>query len=168
MQYRIYLAGPDVFRPDAAAHGACLKALCAAYGFEGLFPLDNVIEAEGAPAMARAIREANLELIRRCDAVIANLSPFRGFEPDSGTVFEVGYAAALGKRVVGYAEDLRPMRERLRDVQGLEGAEVDREGLLIEEFGLSHNLMFGELVRARSAEEALRLLRVSGASRGEK
>ena len=28
----IYLAGPDVFRPDAEAHGETLKALCAEFG----------------------------------------------------------------------------------------------------------------------------------------
>ncbi len=159
MKY-LYLAGPDVFYPDALERGAHLKRLCAAYGFEGLFPLDNTIAAASPLETARAIREANLELIRRCDAVLANLEPFRGFEPDSGTVFEVGYAAALGKRVVGYAPDLRPMGERMRDFQELDAASAcDREGLMIEEFGLSHNLMFAELVRAHSAEAALRLLR---------
>ena len=160
MNCRIYLAGPDVFHPDAPERGAELKRLCAEYGFEGLFPLDNVIEAAGPLETARAIREANLELILKADAVIANLEPFRGFEPDSGTVFEVGYAVALGKQVVGYAPELRPMGERLRDFQKLDAAVGhDRNGLAIEEFGLSHNLMFGELVRARSAEEALMLLR---------
>ena len=159
MKYRIYLAGPDVFYPDALERGAALKTLCASYGFEGYFPLDNLVNEETPAEMARAIREANLELIRSCDAVIANLEPFRGFEPDSGTVFEVGYAAALGKRVVGYAQDLRSMHERLCESQQLEPAsERDRDGLIIERFGWSHNLMFSELVRVHTAEEALKLL----------
>lgn len=159
MIFRVYLAGPDVFYSDAWERGTALKALCGKYGFEGCFPLDNVIEADHPAALARAIREANLELIRSCDAVIANMEPFRGFEPDSGTVFEVGYAAALGKRVIGYAPDLRSMHERLCERQHLGSeAERDRDGLLIERFGWSHNLMFSELVRARTADEALRLL----------
>jgi nucleoside 2-deoxyribosyltransferase len=159
MKYSIYLAGPDVFYPDALERGAALKELCASYGFEGHFPLDNIIKEKRPLEMARAIREANLELIRNCDAVIANLEPFRGFEPDSGTVFEVGYAVALGKRVVGYAPDLRNMHERLCEAQQLDlGSEYDREGLMIEKFGWSHNLMFSELVRARTAEEAIGLL----------
>lgn len=37
----IYLAGPDVFRPDALTHGQNLKALCAEFGHRGLYPLDN-------------------------------------------------------------------------------------------------------------------------------
>jgi nucleoside 2-deoxyribosyltransferase len=159
MKYRVYLAGPDVFYPDAFERGDRLKALCRTYGFEGLFPLDNVIEECEAILMARAIREANLKLIDRADAVIANLEPFRGCEPDSGTVFEIGYAAALGKSVIGYADDLRTLKERLCEHQGLESAAShDAGGLLIEDFGWSHNLMFSELVRARSAEDALKLL----------
>ena len=46
--------------------------------------------------------QGNVQLIRACDGVIAHLCAFRGLEPDSGTVFEVGYAVALGKPVVGY------------------------------------------------------------------
>lgn len=34
----VYLAGFDVFRPDAAAQGQSMKALCARYGLEGLYP----------------------------------------------------------------------------------------------------------------------------------
>lgn len=167
MKYRVYLAGPDVFYPDATERGDTLKKLCEAYGFEGLFPLDNLIDVMEPTLMARAIREANLELIRRADAVIANLEPFRGCEPDSGTIFEVGYAAALGKRVVGYAADLRTLKERLCEAQGLpKSACHDVGGLLIEDFGWSHNLMFAELVCAQSAEEALSvLLREAAASR---
>jgi nucleoside 2-deoxyribosyltransferase len=128
-------------------------------------PLDNEIVADEPSEMARQIREANLDLIRRADAVIANLEPFRGFEPDSGTVFEIGYARALGKQVIGYAADIRPMKTRLCEHLKLDTtASYDPEGLMIEEFGLSHNLMFGELVRARSACEALVMLDREGPS----
>ena len=39
MVRRLYLAGPDVFAPDARALGDRRRALCAKWGFEGLFPL---------------------------------------------------------------------------------------------------------------------------------
>lgn len=125
----VYLAGFDVFRPDAVAQGQSMKALCARYGLEGLYPLDH--EAEGA----QAIYEGNVSLIQRADAVIANLNRFRGEEPDSGTCFEVGYAAALGKVVYAYLEDGRTLRERL-------GA-VDEQGYAVEDFGMPLNLMLG-------------------------
>lgn len=90
----IYLAGPDVFRPDAEAHGETLKALCAEFGFLGLYPLDHALPADIREPAAQAawVYRANVGLIERADCVLANLEPFRGSEPDSGTAFEVGYA----------------------------------------------------------------------------
>lgn len=158
MQQRIYLAGPDVFLPDAIAHGEYLKEQCTRFGFTGLFPLDNEIAAAEPAAMAEAIRLANIALIRQCDAVIANLSPFRGPEPDSGTVWEVGFAMALGKRVIGYVTDTQPLKQRTQQMLGLGDADRDAQGMLIEDFGLTHNLMFAHCVVARSFEGALECL----------
>jgi len=157
----IYLAGPDVFEPDALIHGETLKALCAAFGFEGLFPLDNAVAPHDHPHQtAEAIRVANLELIRRADIVMANLNPFRGFEPDSGTVYEVGFAEALGKPVFAYAADRRTMPERLRAHQGLAPDALQcRDGKCIEDFILSHNLMFTHTIVADTAEACLAYLR---------
>lgn len=97
---KLYLAGPDVFRADAVAHGEALKALCARYGFEGLYPLDNALPKQLAEPREQAawIYRANIGLIERADAVLANLNFFRGAEPDSGTAFEVGYATAPASR----------------------------------------------------------------------
>lgn len=131
----VYLAGFDVFRPDAIAQGERLKACCAAQGWLGLYPLDNALpEGLQGLAAARWICEANLALIRRADAVLANLNNFRGAEPDSGTAFEVGFAVALGKPVVGYLDDGRTLREQLGGVR-------DAEGFSVEDFGLPRNLM---------------------------
>ena len=41
MTDRIYLAGPDVFLPDAEKVGDRKKALCERYGFTGVFPTDT-------------------------------------------------------------------------------------------------------------------------------
>lgn len=154
---KIYLAGPDVFETDALTRGKSLKALCDKYGFEGYFPLDNEIHFEGTPyKIAKAIREANIALLKACDIVMANLNPFRGLEPDSGTVYEVGFAAALGKEVYAYAADRRPMIERVRERQTLpDDALLCQDGKIIEDFGLSHNLMMIDTVVADSAEACL-------------
>ena len=100
-QPRVYLAGFDVFRIDAKAHGEHLKQLCRARGFIGLYPLDGDVPSFLHPLeAARVIYMANIEAIRAADFVMANLNDFRGpGEPDSGTAFEVGFAAALGKPV---------------------------------------------------------------------
>lgn len=154
---KIYLAGPDVFEPDAIEVGEKLKKLAAQYGFIGLFPLDNIIETQGSPHdVARAIRDANIKLIESADIVIANLNPFRGLEPDSGTVFEVGYATALDKQVYCYCEDCREMIVRIREAQQLEAnASECCEGKTMENFGLSHNLMMIDQVVAVDAESCL-------------
>jgi nucleoside 2-deoxyribosyltransferase len=74
MTLRLYLAGPDVFRPEPIAHGEALKALCAEFGFSGLYPLDNTIapQADG-PATAAEIYRQNIALIDLADAVIATM-----------------------------------------------------------------------------------------------
>ena len=104
---KIYLAGFDVFAPDARQRGAKMKMMCAEKGFAGLYPFDN--EADNA----QDIFAGNCGLIDQADIVIANLNPFRGAEPDSGTCFEVGYAHAKGKQIYGYVSDGRAMREKI-------------------------------------------------------
>ncbi|MEJ8839843.1 nucleoside 2-deoxyribosyltransferase [Ramlibacter sp. AN1133] len=142
--HRLYLAGPDVFRPDAAAHGRRLVALCAEYGFEGVFPLNEALPAGLAPpALAAHIYRANIAHIERCDAVLANLDFFRGAEPDSGTCFEVGYAVARGKPVIGYLPEAGSFAERIRRryPQAIGAQGKDAQGWELEEFGLPLNLM---------------------------
>lgn len=141
---KVYLAGWDVFRPKAKEVGEKLKNLCAEYGFEGLYPLDNEC------SNAKEIYEGNIALIKRADAVIANVNAFRGFEPDSGTAFEIGYAAALGKKVIAYLDESRPMIEWVRD----------ENGYSIEDFGYPVNLMLahGAEIVIGNAETALQSL----------
>ncbi len=154
---KIYLAGPDVFETDAIEQGNALKKLCEKHGYKGLFPLDNEIICDGTPYdVAKTIREANVKLIEACDIVMANLNPFRGLEPDSGTVYELGYATALGKKVYAYTKDRRPMIERVQDAQNLtDDATLCQDGMIIEDFGLSHNLMMLDTVVASDAESCL-------------
>lgn len=147
MSLHIYLAGPGVFHPDALAHGERLKALCAEFGFVGLYPLDKQVPASITAPRARAawIYQANLDLLEQADAVIADLNFFRGGEPDSGTSFEVGYAVARGKPVVGYLDGAGSYAERLQrqhpQLCGLPG--MDCDGLRLEAFDLPLNLMLG-------------------------
>ncbi len=154
---KIYLAGPDVFEPDAISVGEKLKKLASKYGFIGLFPLDNVIANNGTPhEVARAIRDANVKLLESADIIMANLNPFRGLEPDSGTVFEVGYATALGKEVYCYAADCREMIVRVREKQQLSDTAMRcQDGKIIEDFQLSHNLMMIDQVVAVDPESCL-------------
>lgn len=134
---RIYLAGPDVFRENPVAEGARLKALCAAHGLEGVYPLDQTLTPGlSGPDLACAIAAGNMAFIRGCAGVLANLTPFRGPSADAGTVFEVGFAVALGRPVAGWSADRRVYAERV----GHAGPR-DADGMEIENFGMADNLM---------------------------
>ena len=50
---RVYLAGPDVFLPNAAEIGRRKREICAQYGFEGVFPLDNELNLDHIPDNAK-------------------------------------------------------------------------------------------------------------------
>ena len=137
---RIYLAGPDVFLPDPCARGAALKSVCARHGLTGVFPLDDVPgeppEVAALP-LARAIALRNELHIRSCDALIANLTPFRGPSADAGTVFELGFMRALGRPVFAWSNDPRPFTGRTRGFLGDAAVASpdgwrDGEGMLIE------------------------------------
>ncbi|MGS1117296.1 nucleoside 2-deoxyribosyltransferase [Castellaniella sp. UC4442_H9] len=161
----VYLAGPDVFRPDAIPYGESLKAACRRFGLEGLYPLDNALPPGlSKPQAAAWICQANLALIRRADIVMANLNPFRGAEPDSGTVFEVGYAAALGKPVWGYLEDARAIVDRVTHRVNPDGRLVDEQGLQVEDFGLPLNLMLACSIRVVPGGPDACLAEISGAN----
>lgn len=113
---RVYLAGPTVFLPDAMAVAEAKKALCAKYGFEGVFPLDGGVKLDGLSPFDQgmAIYRANCALMDGCDAVIADMTPFRGPSLDAGTAFEIGYMTAQGKRVYGYSNVREAFTERTK------------------------------------------------------
>ena len=140
---KIYLAGPDVFRKDAIEYGQQLKAICVDHGHIGLFPMDNEVNFKTPYPykIARQIFTANAKMIQQSDIVIANLNPFRGPSADVGTVWEVGYAIGLGKKVYGYRYDRRPYNERvLNPVNGVT-CTPDSTYPNVEDFGLGDNLM---------------------------
>src|SRR4051794_28885049 len=98
----VYLAGPEVFLPDAVEVGRRKQALCAAHGFAGLYPLDNEISTTSAERTDKLIYDANKAMMERADFCIFNLTPFRGPGADVGTVFELGLMVGLGKKVFAY------------------------------------------------------------------
>jgi nucleoside 2-deoxyribosyltransferase len=142
---RIYLAGPDVFRPDALAVGARKVALCARHGLEGAFPLDAQLDLAGLakPEQARRISEANESLMRSCAGLIANLTPFRGVSMDSGTAFEVGFMRALDRPVLGYTNVVADYRARAEVYRSAPPPlpDFDHPEAEIEDFDGAENLM---------------------------
>jgi nucleoside 2-deoxyribosyltransferase len=152
---RVYLAGPDVFLPNPEARALALKSICARYGLIGVSPLDtpdDVPEAWRKLPFARFIALCNEAHIRACDALIANLTPFRGPSADVGTVFEIGFMRALGRPVWGWSNVSADFFARSRAAFGAEpdGPEAwrDRDGMLLETFGMTDNLMIDGAMHA--------------------
>lgn len=135
-----YLAGPDVFAPDADDRFVMMRRLCIEKGITPICPTDGDLPPGLAGAtLARHIKFANIQSIRRASCVVANISPFRGPNMDPGTAYEIGLAEALGKPVFLWSETPATLAERtpaaLKD--------RDAQGWMIENFGLAENLMIG-------------------------
>ncbi|WP_457749563.1 nucleoside 2-deoxyribosyltransferase [Sulfurimonas sp.] len=141
---KIYIAGPDVFEVNSIEIGEKLTALCKKYGYEGLYPLDNVVDfSQSKQKIARDIFDANILMIQKADIIIANLNSFRGKEPDSGTVFECGYAYGLQKEVYGYIDNACNYIDSFAENEKFakNGYFCDKNERLIEDFDYPLNLM---------------------------
>ena len=161
MEIHVYLAGPDVFFPDAIARGEAKKAILAKAGMIGHFPFDNQIPPQATPTdTAYAIARANERMMLDCCAtgrigiILANMTPYHGPSMDVGTGFEVGFMSALAAIqpnviIIGYSDDSRTFEERvITSVYGGRDHTTEKEGILygndgkmIETFSQADNLM---------------------------
>jgi nucleoside 2-deoxyribosyltransferase len=139
---RAYLAGPDVFLPDAPAHAARKAAICAAHGIQALPPLNEDVASLAAMEEAQAWRvifAKDLAMMEAADLAIANLTPFRGASADAGTLIEVGWFLGRGKPVFGYSNSAVPFSARSAAL--LRVWPDPLPGIAVGGFGLPDNLM---------------------------
>ncbi|MBU2769315.1 nucleoside 2-deoxyribosyltransferase [Acidithiobacillus ferrivorans] len=148
MTMRIYIAGPDLFYRDWPDRAGKALQVCADLGLDGVIPVPaeplcgSGITCPGDFEGAQRAFQSCLTLLRGCQGIIANLTPFRGPEPDSGTVFEMAVAYMLGLPIVGYSEDDRYPHQILNASRADDGALIcEKTNTLIEQFGLPFNLM---------------------------
>ena len=137
-----YLAGPDVFLPDAPAHARRKVAICARHGITGRPPLnEDVASLRTLPSEAawQAIFRKDLAMMEACDILIVNLTPFRGASADAGTLVELGWFLGRGRPIFGYSNAALPFAER--SVVQVAAVPDPLPGLAVEGFGLPDNLM---------------------------
>ena len=113
-------------------------------GLKVSFPIDVELDVKGKSPreVGLCISSVNEGLIKSCQIVIANITPFRGPSADVGTAFEMGFAHALGKIVLAYSNVAVPFTERTVKALGNQvsrdqnGQLRDAQGMFIEENGL--------------------------------
>ncbi|MFK4132426.1 nucleoside 2-deoxyribosyltransferase [Pseudomonas luteola] len=153
----VYLAGFDVFHPEAIALGHNLTEICTSFGLEGRYPMDNEINLgpnASKEETGQAIAWANYEMLYASDAIIANVNSFRGHEPDSGTCAEIGFAVCCKKPIFLYTADLRTLIDRIPSQNG-----IDEHGYCVEDFGFPLNIMLAcpAIHISKSFEEAVEM-----------
>ncbi len=114
----VYIAGFECFLPNGRELAKQAVELCEEMGFEAISPVmghpigEEIDFSKGKQAVAKQIFFNNIKYINHCDLVVANLNNFRGWEPDGGTCFELGYAYTQGKKLYGFMDDIRPCYEK--------------------------------------------------------
>jgi nucleoside 2-deoxyribosyltransferase len=105
---KVFIAGP-LFSQAEREFNVRVEEELRRHGFKTFLPqrdvgrLDELIAKEGDRAY-RTIFDQDLKGLDQADAVVAILD---GPDADSGTAFEVGYAFARGKPVIGLKTDMR-------------------------------------------------------------
>jgi nucleoside 2-deoxyribosyltransferase len=101
---RAYIAGP-LFNEGERWFDEQIEAVAGEAGLTTFLPHRDGLEGKlpGADKIARIFRE-DVAAIAACDLVIANLN---GITTDDGTAWEIGYAYASGKHLVGIYTDWR-------------------------------------------------------------
>ncbi|MDO1581974.1 nucleoside 2-deoxyribosyltransferase [Rhizobium oryzicola] len=148
MALKFYLAGPEVFLPNARDMLDAKAAMTRAYGFEPICPGDVTIEP--APTLHEfglKISAVDEDMMNRADGVIANLTPFRGIAADVGTAFELGYMCAQGKIVSAYTNVAENHFQRTSGFyngevrETADGRKRGPDGMSLENFDMIENLM---------------------------
>lgn len=159
----IYVAGPDVFRADAAEYFNQIKDVGKIYHFDIITPYDPTLDELPDDIKHVVIGTANFELIDKADIVVANLMMFRGCCVDDGTSVEVGYGFGKGKIICGYTSDLRSYKKKV-EASPIHSGEAQDMFPVVEDFGLPVNLMFAHAIKtsggiiAPSFEDVVKVL----------
>jgi nucleoside 2-deoxyribosyltransferase len=145
----VYLAGPDVFLPNAREHALRKVAICARYGLTGQPPLNEDIASLAElneSAAGLAIFAKDVAMMEAADIIIANLTPFRGASADAGTLVELGWFLGRGRPIFGYSNTATLFRERSQ--AHLAAIPDPLADITVEHFGLPDNLMIPGAVLA--------------------
>lgn len=148
---RVYLAGWERYDEKALAIYDRMKEICARHGLLAIAPTDwahgvTKIESSEPFTVAANLFDNYQQHVRDCDAILANLNDYRGCEPSNDVAFECGMAFQLGKKLYGYMDDKRVMKDKIPH-QGEENGYRDMAGAGVENFDYPINLMFSSSMK---------------------
>lgn len=105
----LYIAGPECFYKYGYDALTAMRKRAESLGFSVTLPNDDPLDMENPDLQKRADSIfANLEKVMLdTTAIVSDLEAYRGSEPDSGTIFEIGMAYAKGAKSYGYTRDKR-------------------------------------------------------------
>ncbi|MGI6069219.1 MAG: nucleoside 2-deoxyribosyltransferase [Blautia sp.] len=142
----VYLAGFERYEENGAELFAAMKELCAKHGLDAVSPLDQapgveLIQTEDPYVWAGNVFDNYQQHVRNCDAVIANLNDYRGYEVNNDVGFECGMGFQLGKKLYGYMDNTDKLIHKIPHL-GEEKEFRDQTGSNVENFDYPANLMF--------------------------
>lgn len=166
----VFWATPAVYWPDSEGYVTeqkqRLQAMALAQGLalQLLSPIDTALEAKCC--VDESIFLSNVAMVQQAACVLADVSPFRGLEPDVATVLEIGLATQMGKPVYLYSNhagvSLQAAYKPLMNADGY--VPFAGKPTQVEDFGHPVNLMLVHDLQGNkrkvhaSAEAALRQL----------
>jgi nucleoside 2-deoxyribosyltransferase len=100
---KIFLAAPLFSEAERAFNSNVAKRL-RANGFEVWLAQEAPFIQHGTHTEKKVIYDGDISALKTSDVIIAILD---GVDVDTGVAFEVGYATALGKPVIGLKTDYR-------------------------------------------------------------
>ncbi|KFL26640.1 nucleoside 2-deoxyribosyltransferase [Paradevosia shaoguanensis] len=170
MSIKVYLAGPEVFLANAREILNAKAELARKAGFLPISPGD--LEIPPAPTkkgMGLSISAIDEQMMLEADAIIANLTPFRGVAADVGTAYELGFMCGQGKHAFAYTNVAHDHHQRVLTyyegavVADSQGHRRGPDGLSVEDFEMIDNLMLhggverrnGTVVVHDAAEDAI-------------
>lgn len=108
---KIYIAGPECFYDGGYTALNAMRRRAESLGFAVTLPNNHELDMENPCLQKRAdsIFEDLKIVMNESTAIVADLEAYRGSEPDSGTIYELGMAYARGIRCCGYTRDKRPL-----------------------------------------------------------
>ena len=134
----VYIAGPQCFYTYGYDMLAAMRVRTESLGFRVTLPNDHPLDLDNQDKKKRAdsIFHDLKTVMNETTVIIADLEAFRGAEPDSGTVYELGMAYAKGARCYGYTRDKRSLSTKNQGCV-LKGDQVMDER--------NHRMPYGEL-----------------------